>query len=617
MKKYLAVLMAALLVILAGCGSGNGTSGQTTNTSSAIDAVSADEVDTTVSKSDQDATFNESIATKITLAGASASISGSGASQKDGVITIQQEGTYVVSGTLEDGQLIVDAADTEKVQVVLKGASIHCSNHAALFIKQADKVFLTLAEGTENTLSSGGSYTLGDDDSNVDSTIFSRADLTMNGSGSLAVNAAYKHAVVSKDDLVVTGGQYTVKAENGGGLYGKDCVKITGGTFTIQTGTDGIQASNAEKEDKGYVYISGGTFHVTAGTDGIQAETVLRIDDGTFQITSGGGSANASTDKNGTDAPGWGMWGPGGGKDTTQTTETADTSDSAKGMKAGASLSLRGGTFTIDSSDDSIHCNGTVTISGGTFSLKSGDDGVHADDALLIEGGTITISQSYEGLEGLNVTIHGGKIQVVASDDGINSAGGSDTADQGRPGKNHFSVSEDSEIFIKITGGTVNVDAGGDGLDSNGNLFMEGGTVYVSGSADNGNGALDYEGTATITGGAIVAAGMSGMAQGFSDSSTQYSILNNFSTSFSSGDAITLKDSSGKVLASYTPAKAYNSVVVSSPELKKGETYTLAAGSQSESLTLASVVTSNGSGGMGGGMMGGGKGGPQPGGKER
>lgn len=616
MKKYLAILIASLLVILAGCGSENGTAEQTTKAAS-LNAISSDEIDTTVSKSDQDAAYDESSATKITLTGASASISGNGASQKDGVVIIRQEGTYLVSGTLEDGQLVVDAADTEKVQIVLQGVSIDCSDHAALFIKQADKVFLTLAEGTENTLGSGSSYALGDDDSNVDGVIFSRADLTMNGSGSLAVNAAYKHAVVSKDDLVVTGGRYAIKAENGGGLYGKDCVKITEGAFTIATGTDAIQANNAEKADQGYVYISGGTFDLTAGTDAIQAETVLRIDGGTFQITSGGGSANASTDKSGKDAPGWGMWGPSEKKEDTQETaaDSTDTSDSAKGLKAGASLSLRGGTFSIDSSDDSIHSNGTVTITGGTLSLKSGDDGVHAGDALLIEEGTIKISQSYEGLEGLSVTIAGGNIQLTASDDGINSAGGSDTAKQGRPGQNHFSVSEDSEIFIKITGGTVNVDASGDGLDSNGNLFVEGGTIYVTGSADNGNGALDYEGAATITGGTIVAAGMSGMAQGFSDSSTQYSILNNFGALLSSGDAIVLKDSGGKVLASYTPAKAYNSVVVSSPELKEGETYTLSAGSQSESLTLSSVVTSNGSGGMGG-PMGGGRGGQQPGGKD-
>lgn len=611
MKKHLAILTVAILVMLAGCGSGEEASDQTTKASSLLDAVSADEIDTSVSKTDQDASYDESSATKISLSGNSASISGDGASEKDGTITIQQEGTYVVTGTLNDGQIIVQAADTHKVHIVLKGASIYCADHAALFIKQADKVFLTLADGSENTLGSGSSYHLSDEDSNVDGVIFSRADLTLNGSGKLTVNAKYKHAIVSKDDLIVTGGAYAITAGNGGGLYGKDCVKITNGTFTIQSGTDGIQASNAEQADRGYVYISGGALHITAGTDGIQADNVLRIDGGTFQITSGGGSANASTDQKGNKNPGWGMWGPGSKEETAKTEDPTDTSDSAKGLKAGVSLSVRGGTFTIDSSDDSVHCNGTVTITGGTFALSSGDDGVHAGDALLIQNGTIAISQSYEGLEGLNVTISGGKIQLTASDDGINSAGGSDTADQGRPGQNQFNVSEDSDLFIKMIGGSVTVDAGGDGLDSNGNLIIEGGSVLVSGSANNGNGALDYEGTAKITGGTVVAAGMSGMAQGFSDSSSQYSILHNFSTTLSESDAITLKDSDGNTLVTYTPAKAYQSVVVSCPDMEKGQTYTLSAGSQSEALTLSSVVTSNGTGGMGGGMNGK-MGGPQP-----
>lgn len=611
MKKHLAILTVAVLVMLAGCGSGEEASDQTTKASSLLDAVSADEIDTSVSKTDQDASYDESSATKISLSGNSASISGDGASEKDGTITIQQEGTYVVTGTLNDGQIIVQAADTHKVHIVLKGASIYCADHAALFIKQADKVFLTLADGSENTLGSGSSYHLSDEDSNVDGVIFSRADLTLNGSGKLTVNAKYKHAIVSKDDLIVTGGAYAITAGNGGGLYGKDCVKITNGTFTIQSGTDGIQASNVEQADRGYVYISGGALNITAGTDGIQADTVLRIDGGTFQITSGGGSANASTDQKGNENPGWGMWGPGSKEKTAKTEDPTDTSDSAKGLKAGVSLSVRGGTFTIDSSDDSVHCNGTVTITGGTFALSSGDDGVHAGDALLIQNGTIAISQSYEGLEGLNVTISGGKIQLTASDDGINSAGGSDTADQGRPGQNQFNVSEDSDLFIKMIGGSVTVDAGGDGLDSNGNLIIEGGSVLVSGSANNGNGALDYEGTAKITGGTVVAAGMSGMAQGFSDSSSQYSILHNFSTTLSESDAITLKDSDGNTLVTYTPAKAYQSVVVSCPDMEKGQTYTLSAGSQSEALTLSSVVTSNGTGGMGGGMNGK-MGGPQP-----
>ena len=305
--------------------------------------------------------------------------------------------------------MVVDAADTEKVQIVLQNVSIDCSDHAALFIKQADKVFLTLAEGTENTLSSGSSYALGDDDSNVDGVIFqpSRPDdewkrqfwpSTQHTNTPLSPRMISSSPEVSMPSRQKTAAAYTAKTVS----------KITGGAFTIATGTDAIQANNAEKADQGYVYISGGTFDLTAGTDAVQAETVLRIDGGTFQITSGGGSANASIDKSGKDSPGWGMWGPQSEQNPSQDAESTDTSDSAKGLKAGASLSLRGGTFSINSSDDSIHSNGTVTITGGTLSLKSGDDGVHAGDALLIEEGTIKISQSYEGLEGLSVTIAGG-----------------------------------------------------------------------------------------------------------------------------------------------------------------------------------------------------------------
>ena len=509
--------------------------------------------------------------------------------------------------------MVVDAADTEKVQIVLQNVSIDCSDHAALFIKQADKVFLTLAEGTENTLSSGSSYALGDDDSNVDGVIFSRADLTMNGSGSLAVNAAYKHAVVSKDDLVVTGGQYAIKQKTAAPIRQRLCQNHRRCVYyrNRYRRHSGQQCGKSRSRVCLYLrrYVRPHSRHRCRSGGNRAAHRRRHVPDHQRRR-----QCKRSIDKSGKDSPGWGMWGPQSEQNPSQDAESTDTSDSAKGLKAGASLSLRGGTFSINSSDDSIHSNGTVTITGGTLSLKSGDDGVHAGDALLIEEGTIKISQSYEGLEGLSVTIAGGNIQLTASDDGINSAGGSDTAKQGRPGQNQFIVSEDSEIFIKITGGTINVDAGGDGLDSNGNLFVEGGTIYITSSADNGNGALDYEGAATITGGTIVAAGMSGMAQGFSDSSTQYSILNNFSASLSSGDAIVLKDSGGKVLASYTPAKAYNSVVVSSPDLKKGETYTLSAGSQSESLTLSSVVTSNGSGGISGPI--GGRGRQQPGGKD-
>lgn len=615
-QKASALLLAALLLSLGGCANQEGAqvpassqavSSEQTTAGTLSASTSEEGVDTSFSSRDLDVGYDESTASKITLNGSQVSIEGGGASYADGVITISSEGTYLVSGTLDNGRIVVNVPDTQKVQLVLRDAGIHCEDNAAVFVQQADKVFITLDSGTQNTLSSGAVYLLGEDDSNVDGVVFSRADLTFNGTGKLTIDAQYKHAIVSKDDLVITGGEYVVTAENGG-LYGKDCVKIADGTFIIDTGTDCIQSSNAEESGRGYVYLAGGTYTLTAGTDGIQAETVLLIDGGDYTITTGGGSANASVNSNGSVNAGWGMWGPQApGSNQAAKQEESDSAASAKGLKASGNLVINGGTFTIDSSDDSIHSNACVTIRDGSFTISSGDDGVHADDSLLIEDGTIQIDKSYEGLEGLNVTIGGGDIRLTASDDGINSAGGSDTGMAGRPGLNGFGASgSESDMYLKITGGTLWVDAGGDGLDSNGNLYVEGGTIYVSGSDNDGNGALDYDGTAEISGGTIVATGMSGMAQGFSNSSSQYSILHNFGSTISASQTVTLTDSAGNTLASFTPSKSYQSVVISTPQLNKGESYTLTAGSQSETLTLSSVVTSNG-----GGMMGGG-GGMQP-----
>lgn len=612
-QKAWALLLAVLLISLGGCArqeeasepSSQETLSEQTETVN-LSAETKEGIDTSFSSRDLDMGYEESTASKINLNGNQVSIQGNGASYSDGIITISSEGTYLLSGTLDNGRIVVNVPDTQKVQLVLKGADIYCEDNAAIFVQQADKVFITLDSGTQNTLSSGSSYNLGEDDSNVDGVVFSRADLTFNGTGKLTIDAQYQHAVVSKDDLVITGGEYVITAA-GGGLYGKDCVKIADGTFTIDSGTDCIQSSNAEEASRGYVYLAGGTYTLTAGTDGIQAETVLLIDGGEYTIATGGGSANASVTSNGAVNASWGMWGrqaPG----ANQTSQQEGDAASAKGLKASGNLVLNGGTFTIDSSDDSIHSNACVIMRGGSFTIRSGDDGIHADDSLVIEDGTVQIDKSYEGLEGLNVTVSGGDIRITASDDGINSAGGSDTGMMGRPGQNSFgTASAGSDVYLKITGGTLWVDAGGDGLDSNGDLVVEGGVIYVSGASNDGNGALDYDGTADISGGTILATGMSGMAQGFSDSSSQCSILHNFGSTIPASQTVTLTDSSGNTLVSFTPSESFQSVAVSCPQLKQGESYTLTAGSQSETLTLSSTVTSNG----GGGMMGGG--GMQPG----
>lgn len=633
-KRIAASIMAATLALslLAGCADGTQTQSSVSSTDT---QASSGEFDISFSARDLDVGYDESTAAKVTLAGSSITVDGGGTSVNGSVLTISAEGIYILSGELTDGQIVVQAADTAKIQLVLKNAAIHNDSGPAILIKEADKVFITLAEGSENTLSDGTEYVTDADVSNADATVFSKADLCFNGTGSLTATGNYKHAVISKDDLIITGGAYTVQAASGG-LYGKDCVKIADGSFVIETGTDGIKSDNEEDATRGFVYIADGNFDITAGTDGVQAQTMLRVDGGSFSVATGGGSANASTTTSGEVNESWGQWGGGkaqqGGTPpdmtagatesqrptvttegavtastlTASTQETTEDSTSAKGLKAGSMLIVNGGSFTLDTSDDAVHSNGTLSVTGGTLKASAGDDGFHADAALTISGGTVIIDKCYEGIEGLSIDITGGDITLTASDDGLNAAGGNDSsAVGGRPGQNTFS--ENGDDYIRITGGTLRVNAAGDGIDSNGALYVEGGTIYVDGPTNSANGALDYDGTGSISGGTIIAVSASGMAMGFGSDSTQCSILYNFSTTLSAGDTVKLTDASGNVLAEYTPAKQYQSVTISAPGMTEGQTYTLSAGTQTAQVTQSSLSVSNGGGQMGGGM---GQGGP-------
>jgi len=638
MKKTftaLGVLLCSLALILSATSCGSTAVVESTSSQQSSAAVQTDSLalssdvsqdDLTFSDRDLDGTWDDSTATHITLSDAGISVDGSGAAVSGDVLTINAAGTYVLTGSLTNGQIVVSAPSEDKVQIVLNGAEIQCADSAAIYIEQADKVFLTAADGTKNTLSSGDTVSAAAEAEGIDGVIYSKDDLTINGTGALTVNGTYKHGIVSKDNLVLAGVSLTVTAVSDG-LRGKDCVKIASGTYVVNAGSDGIQSNNDEDTTKGFIYIAGGDFTITAANDGVQAETLLCVTDGKFQISSGGGSANASTKSDGTPNGGWGNW----GKDTTAADTTASTtaetedavSDSAKGLKAGVALVLAGGSATIDSSDDSVHCNGDISIREGcTLSLSSGDDGVHADSTLDISGGDITVSKSYEGLEGLNVTVSGGNISVTSSDDGLNAAGGSDTASAGRLGQNAFNTDSGDTPLITISGGYLYVNASGDGLDSNGNLIVTGGEIYVDGPTNSGNGALDYgdQGySATISGGTIVAAGASGMAVGFGDSSSQCSLLISFDNTISGGTAITVTDADGNTVLSYTPAKDYQCAVLSSPDLKDGSTYTVTAGDNSTEVTLSGVSTTSGTqnsrGGMGGGQSQGG--GMMPGGGNR
>ena len=652
MKKHcLLPLLLAAVTLVSGCQAAEvvSTTGQTA-------PVTLSDMFT---DRDLEVGYDETTAASITLSGSTASCDSDAVTVDGGTITITDEGTYILSGTLDDGMVIVDADDTDKVQLVLNDASIHCEDCAALYVRQADKVFVTTAADSQNTLSGGETFTQLDDN-NIDGVLFSKSDLTLNGLGTLTVDSPAGHGVVTKDDLAVTGGTYVVTAA-GQGLSGKDSVRIADGAFTLTTGKDAIQSDNTEDSDKGFVYLAGGTFTITAEGDGLSASSWMQVDDAACTITTGGGSVNGETHTS--DAAPGGMGGGKGGRmsltdggtvppdgstqpperptgetppdsmeppanmpqdaapsenaaasdtaatDAAQTTDStasaeADTTDtvSTKGLKAGTALTILGGSFTLDCADDAFHSNGDLTVHGGAVSIQTGDDAFHADNALTISDGEIDISTCYEGLEGLTVTVSGGEINVVASDDGVNTAGGVDQSGFGGNGQDQFAAQ--SGVYITISGGNLSINAGGDGLDSNGELTISGGTVYVSTKDGSADSALDYNGNASITGGTVIGVGSSGMAQNFGENSTQGAILLTVDAQ-AAGSTVSVSDSAGNVLASWEAPQAFSSVVISCPGLESDGTYTVTAGTSSTEVTLDGLLYGSG-GGMGHGGMGGG-----------
>ncbi len=497
-------LLLAFALTLSSCGSAadTGSSAVTTTAASVDNAVSKSEMFTERDLSDD---YDESEAETITLSGSSAKTSAaSGVSIDGSTITISAEGVYVVSGSLSDGQIIVDADDAAKVQIVLKDASVTSSDSAALYVKSADKVFVTTAAGTENTLANGGSFTA-DGDTNVDGAVYAKDDITFNGSGSLTISSPTGHGVVGNDDVKFGGGTYVITA-SGHGVKANDSARFAESDVTITAGSDkdGVHVADSDVEDAA------------------QSESFFYMAD-------------------------------------------------------------------------------------GSLTINAQDDGIHADAKVIIEGGTITVNESYEGIEGLAISISGGSTTVVATDDGLNAAGGNSTSN-GAFGGDDWSggmMNEGgSSGSIVISGGNLSITAGGDGVDSNGSVEITGGYTVVQGPANGDTSVLDYNSTATITGGSFIGTGGAGMAENFS-SAEQGLIAVNVGNQ-SAGSSVTLKDGSGSVIAEVTPGLDYAVVYISTEDMKKGETYTLTAGTYSESITLSDLMYSTLSGGMGGSFGGGG-----------
>lgn len=599
--KKLKCLTAWLLVVLllTGCseqgssssGDSTDTANNNTNTNIGSNTVSVADPGDMFSDRDYETTYDADKNAVITLNGNGIQSSSNAVNISGSKAEITEEGTYVLSGTLDDGQIIVNAENTDKIQLVLSGVNINSATSAPIYILQADKVFITTAKDTENTLSNGGTFEA-IDENNIDAVVFSKDDLTFNGEGSLTVTSPAGHGIVSKDDLVITGGTYTVDSA-GQAINGKESVRIDGGVFSITAGKDGIHAEDNDDATLGFGYISGGSFTISAEGDGIAASGSLQITGGDFAITAGGGSENGSKASSGNygNFMGGGMGRPGGmgsmgsmGGSSQTTTDTESTS--MKGIKATGDLTIQGGTFRIDSADDGVHSNANVTVTGGTFTIATGDDGFHADERLDISAGTISITESYEGLEGHHIAVSGGEISLVASDDGLNAAGGTDSSgtggrDQMFGGMGGMGGMSSGDGSIVISGGNLYVQASGDGIDANGTLEITGGYTVVCGPTQGDTATLDYDKTAVISGGTFIGTGASGMAQTFSESQNQGVIAVQVGSA-SAGTEVVLKDSKGNEIVSYSPKLSFNVVILSSPDMIKGETYTLSVGTQSK-----------------------------------
>lgn len=551
---------------------------------------------------DADASYDASSATNITLEDVDTKVAGSGASFSDGTVMITAEGTYILSGSL-DGTIVVDAPDEALVRLVFDGVTLTNDTSAPVNIKSADKTVLILADGSTNTVSDADTYLEQDAEDEPNAAIFSKDDLSVTGSGSLTVTGNYNHGISSKDDLIITGGTYDITAA-GDALRGNDGVAVLTGSFKLSAGDDGIQSNTEDEADKGYVVLAGGSFTIGAMQDGIQAARDLMIADGSYAIRTGAGSTNASTSTYAGGKPGA----------AASDTGSGDDSSSMKGLKAAASLTVTGGTFTIDAEDDAVHSNDSITIGGGTFTIQTGDDGFHADGTTKIMDGVITIEASYEGIEGAAVELTGGSIDITASDDAINAAGGSDdTEAQGFGARDNFSSSGD--YYVRISGGAITATGGLDTIDSNGDLYLEGGTVTLSGASRGMDGAIDLDGVFTVTGGTLLAAGSTTTP---SNDSTQPVIILSHASQIASGSTITLKDADGKELISYKIQTDISYSAYTSPQLKSGQTYTVYVdGSKLTEVTLSGTVTTmadNGGSysapeGFGGGGMPGGGGG--------
>lgn len=578
--------------LLAGCSSMSG-GGASTAAASTVTAYSGKlDADTVLSDNNDYTTVNDDEysvdeAQDVTLSGTGATTEAEGVTSKDGVVTITEAGVYRLSGDLE-GQVVVAAPDDAQVVLILDGVDITNSEGPAIEIQTADDAAINLAKGSKNTVSDASSY---DEDAEANAAIYSDSDLTISGTGSLTVKANGNDGITSKDDLVILSGTITVKAKDDA-LRGKDSLVVEGGTLNLTASEgDGLKSDQEDDETKGYIYVTDGTITIDAGDDGIQSQTDTVITGGTI-------TAAAADD------------GVKGEKILSIADATVTVTKSTEAMEA-ANIAIFSGTVDLTASDDGINASGNSDSTDATT-----QDATTQDDA----------AQGTEGAEtsGTDSTASGTDAQAQATQgdgqqpqapDGEMPAGGQPPQDgqgqdgQGGPGGDMAGGDmagggggfADTGERLEISGGTVTVNAEGDGIDSNGSLTISGGTTTVYGPTRGGNGSTDANGDFKITGGTLTSFGPGSMEVTPSTEEDHASILIQGVT-IAEGQEVELQDADGNTVATATSKKAATSFLFSSEDITSGEEYTLVIDGEDAGSATASTEASE--------EMGMGQGGP-------
>lgn len=555
-RRISAVLMATAFaagvgLTVAACGSEAAVS----------DVVAATATTTTVSTSSDthesadDYTYDESDVVEISL-GATINAGSDSVSVDGTTATITSAGTYHITGTLSDGQLVVDAGDSAQVQLILDNAHITNTDGAAIAVMSAETAVVILADGSSNTLSDGAAYVLDEGEDEPNATLFSKADLTIGGTGSLTVFANHNDGIASKDGLVIDSGDITVVAVDDA-IRGKDYVVVNGGTMDLTAGGDGIKSDNDEDPERGYVLVADGAIDVTSGDDGVQAATDALITGGTLTISAG----------------------------------ASGVSEDARGVQGDVMVVVSGGTIVADAVDDAIHSNSTITIDGGDLTLATGDDAIHGDYFVTINGGSIVITEAFEGIESEVITINDGFIDITSSDDGLNVASADSTATTtnvrgGGPGGGGPGDEVVGDCHVYINGGTTVITVTGDlaeqgdGIDANGHVEMSDGVVVVSGPTDTRNSAVDYSGGSFVmTGGTFIGTNINGRnSEGVGLSSTQASLYVTSGSVYEAGTLIHIQTTDGESLVTFEPVNQFDVIVFCSPDLERGVSYEIYLG---------------------------------------